>query len=151
MPHMRLFQSMETVNITFLYLLLRRAEYFGQGERFLWLICSRREHLAQDRSLFRLQLLQVHFEADFSSFYSTWKLRPYIVVTLFRLVNRKIVWVLKWLQYSLKHESRYKWCDISKIRSHRSWDRCIEVDVEVEGFVDYLTSSMDWIAKVYNV
>ena len=29
MPHMRLFQSMETVNITFLYLLLRRAEYLG--------------------------------------------------------------------------------------------------------------------------
>ena len=28
---------------------------------FLWLICSRREHLPQDRSLFRLQLLQVRF------------------------------------------------------------------------------------------
>ena len=37
MPHtcMRLFQSMETVNITFLYLLLRRAECLGQEERFL--------------------------------------------------------------------------------------------------------------------
>ena len=30
-------------------------------QRFLWLICSRREHLPQDRSLFRLQLLQVRF------------------------------------------------------------------------------------------
>ena len=29
MPYMRLFQSMETVNITFLYLLLRLAEYLG--------------------------------------------------------------------------------------------------------------------------
>ena len=31
----RPFQSMKTVNITFLYLLLRRAEYLGQEERFL--------------------------------------------------------------------------------------------------------------------
>ena len=61
MPHMRLFQSMETVNITFLYLLLRRAEYLGQEERFLLLICSRREHFPQDRSLFRVQLLQLRF------------------------------------------------------------------------------------------
>ena len=93
MPYMRLFQSMETVNITFLYLLLRRAEYLGQGERFLWLICSRREHLPQDRSLFRLQLLQVRFWSWLPcSFYSTWKLRPYKVdVTLFQFVNRKIV------------------------------------------------------------
>ena len=29
MPYMRLFQSMETVNIIFLYLLLRLAEYLG--------------------------------------------------------------------------------------------------------------------------
>ena len=55
------FQSMETVNITFLYLLLRRAEYLGQEERFLWLICSHREHLPQDCSLFRSQLLQLRF------------------------------------------------------------------------------------------
>ena len=61
MPHMRLFQSMEAVNITFLYLLLRRAECLGQEERFLRLIYSRREHLPRDRSLFRLQLLQVRF------------------------------------------------------------------------------------------
>ena len=61
MPHMLLFQSMETVNITFLYLLLRRAEYLGQEERFLLLICSRREHFPQDRSLFRVQLLQLRF------------------------------------------------------------------------------------------
>ena len=61
-------------------------------QRFLWLICSRREHLRQDRSLFRLQLCRCVFEADFLSFYSTWKLRPYKVdVTLFQFVNRKIV------------------------------------------------------------
>ena len=62
-------------------------------QRFLRLICSRRQHLPHDRSLFRLQLLQVRFWSWFpSSFYSTWKLRPYKVdVTLFQFVNRKIV------------------------------------------------------------
>ena len=35
MPYMRLFQSMETVNITFLYLLLRLAEYLGHENIYL--------------------------------------------------------------------------------------------------------------------
>ena len=62
-------------------------------QRFLWLICSRRQHLPHDRSLCRLQLLQVRFWSWLPcSFYSTWKLRPYKVdVTLFQFVNRKIV------------------------------------------------------------
>ena len=82
-----------TVNITFLYLLLRRAEYLGHENSAF---CDS-SVVAENIYLRTVVCLDCNFcgcvfEADFLSFYSTWKLRPYKVdVTLFQFVSRKIV------------------------------------------------------------
>ena len=87
MPYMRLLQSMETVNITFLYLLLRRAEYLGHENSAF---CDS-SVVAENIYLRTVVCLDCNFcrcvfEADFLF------LSPYKVdVTLFQFVNRKIV------------------------------------------------------------